>query len=329
MMKRWNIARIVLALALVIILLPSAWAKDEFPSRPITLLCGFAPGGSADIQARLLAELISKDLGERVVVEHKPGMMAGLMHNYLVRQKPDGYTIATTPTSSLIANHFMMKVEYSHKDLTYIIAFCRLMHGVSVRSDAPWKTFQEFIEYAKKNPGKIKFATYSPNSTTFFMMNLLAKDRQIDWIHVPYKSDGQAATALLGGHVEAIAVASGQVPYIKSGQIRLLAIFNRKRFSEFPDVPTVPELGYDIPNLSDRTTLTGIVAPKGLSGEPLAKLTSAFKKAFQEEAFKKMMRELSCPIEILESKEYEKEVNESYQVAQKVYPDLLKEIQKK
>ena len=180
MMQRWNIWGIVLILSLLITLLPSAWAKEEFPSRPITLLCGFAPGGSADIQARLLAELTSKELGQRVMVEHKSGMMAGIMHNYLVRQKPDGYTIATTPTSSLIANHFTMKVEYSHKDLTYVIAFCRLMHGVSVRSDAPWKTFKEFMDYAQKNPGKIKFATYSPNSTTFFMMNLLAKDQQED-----------------------------------------------------------------------------------------------------------------------------------------------------
>jgi len=247
------------------------------------------------------------------------------MLNTLVRQKPDGYTIATTPAAALFGNPFMLKVEYSHIDVTYISAFGRLLHAVSVRNDAPWKTFNEFVAYAKQNPGKAKYATYAPNSTTHWLMRLLAIDRGIDWTHIPYNSDAPAAQALLGGHVDAIAVASGQVPFVTSGQLRMLAVFNRNRVSQFPNVPTVEELGYNIPNLTQMTSLTGIVAPKGFSGAPFRKLEAALAKAYRDPAFETQMKNISAPIDILDSKAYEAEVAESYKVAEKIYPMLVKE----
>ncbi len=116
-MKRWSVWGAVLILTLLSALLTSAWAKEEFPSRPITFLVGYAPGGSADIQARLLAELVSKHFGQRVIAEHKPGMNAAIMLNYLVRQKADGYAIATAPGGAIFGNQFTMKVEYKLKDI--------------------------------------------------------------------------------------------------------------------------------------------------------------------------------------------------------------------
>jgi len=110
-MRKRKILGAAFAVVLCMTLLSSTWAKEEFPSRPITFLVGYAPGGSADIQARLLAELVSKPLGQRVIAEHKPGMNAAIMLNYLIRQKPDGYTIATAPGGAIFGNHFMMKVE--------------------------------------------------------------------------------------------------------------------------------------------------------------------------------------------------------------------------
>ncbi len=304
-----------------------SFAKEEFPTRPITLMDGFAPGGLGEMQCRLLAEFVGKYLGQRVLVESRGGMSGGIMVTHLTRQKPDGYSIARMPAGSVIGNPFTSKVEYSYKDLTYLLAFGRQQHAVSVRTDAPWKTFDELVEYAKKNPGKIRYGTYSAISTTSFIMRMIGKDRQIDWIHVPYKSDGQAATSTLGGHVEVCAVASGQLPYVTSGQLRLLAVFNKKRSTEFPDIPSIYELGYQVPLLSDRSTLTGIVAPKGLTGEPFEKLVSAFQRATREPAFQKMMQQLACPIEVLDSKEYEREILESYKEFEKILPPLVKDVQ--
>ena len=315
----------VIAIACLVFTAPPAFAQTDYPSKPITLLVGYAPGGSSDIQARLLADLAGKALNQRILVENKPGMSAAVMLNYLVRQKPDGYTIASTPAGALFANPFMLKVEYSHTDVTYVSAFGRLLQAVSVRNDAQWKTFDEFVAYAKQNPGKARYASYAPNSTTHWLMRLVAADRGIDWTHVPYNSDGAAAQALLGGHVDAIAAASGQVPLVNSGQLRMLAVFNSKRLPQFPNVPTLDELGYKIPNLTQMTSLTGIVAPKGFSGPAFQKLASALDKAYRDPAFEKMMRDISAPLDIVGSKAYEAEVAESYKIAEKLLPQLVKD----
>jgi tripartite-type tricarboxylate transporter receptor subunit TctC len=302
-----------------------ALAQSDFPSKPITLLVGYGTGGSSDIQARVLADLVSRELKGKVIVVNKPGMSAAIMLNYLVTQAPDGYTIATTPAGALFGNPYMLKVDYSYRDVTYLSAFGRLLQGISVRANARWKTFDDLVAYAKSNPGTVKYSSYAPNSTTHWLMKLIAADRGIDWIHVPYNSDAPAVQALLGGHVDAVAAASGQVPFVASGQIRMLAVFNSKRLTQLPDVPTLEELGYKIPNLTQMTSLTGIVAPKGLTGVPFERLTSALSKAYQDPAFQKVMRDISSPMDILDSKAYEAEVNESAKVAEKILPSLVTE----
>lgn len=321
-----------LAAALVLLgvmaFIPSAGAKETFPSRPIELLVGYGPGGAGDIQARALADLVGKQLGQRVIVVNKDGMGGGIMISYLSRQKPDGYTIGTVFTATLASNPFLDKVDYSYKDLTYIMGYCRILHGISVRPDSPWKTFDELVEYARNNPGKVRYATFSSMSTTSFMMRLVAAEKKINWVHVPYKSDAPAAAAVMGGHVEAVATGSGQIPFVQSGKLRLLAVFNRDRFSQFPNIPTLQELGYRVPPLSDMTTYSGIVAPKGLAGEPFEKLAAAFTKAAHDPSFQGLMKQLSATIDILDAKGYEKQVSDSYEKIEKIYPALLKEIKK-
>jgi len=330
-MKRERYASLSLAVLVTLSILAfnsPGLAKEEFPTAPITLLIGFPPGGPVDPVARILAEIVGKDLGQRVLVANKEGMSGGIMIDYLRRQKPDGYTIGIMFAVAVVSNPYITKVDYSYKDLTYLLGIGRQLHGVSVRKDAPWKTFNELVEYAKKNPGKVRYATYSPVSTTSFVMRLIAKERQLDWIHVPYKGDGPAITSILGGHVDALATSSGQAPYVTSGQLRLLTVFNKNRSKEFPDVPTIYELGYKAPYLSDRTTLHGVVAPRGLTGEPFEKLVAAFKKAARDPAFINVMHQMSQPIEIMEPDEFEKEVAETYKEFEQIYPPLVKEVQK-
>lgn len=303
-------------------------AKEEYPTRPITLLVGMAPGGLFDVQGRLLAEIVEKYLGKPVLVNNMPGANGGLMMDFLSRQKPDGYTIAIGGGSYITMNRFIERTSYSYKDFTYIRAYCKHPQNLSVRNDAPWKTFDEFVEYSKKNAGKVRYASWAPTSTVSLQMRIISKQRQVDWIHIPYKGDAPAITAILGGHVEAVGLSATVVPYAKSGHLRVLVTFLQNRWREFPDVPTVKELGYDVPPLTDWTSISGIVAPKGLSGAPFEKLESAFSKAFEDPAFVKLMQQYYVPRLNLGPKEYEKVIEEADSKLEKIMPPLLEEIQK-
>ncbi len=328
-MKKLRYVLLFLAIFCFIVLFSSQpSAKEEFPTRPITLLVGMAAGGLFDVQGRLLAEIVEKYLGKPVLVNNMPGMNGLLMMQNLTRQKPDGYTIGIGSGSYIVTYPLIEKIPLNYKDFTYIRAYCKHPQNLSVRSDSPWKTFKEFVEYAKKNPGKVRYATWGPISTVSLQMRLIAKQQQIDWIHVPYKGDAPAVTAILGGHADAVGLSATVVPYVKSGHLRLLAVLLKDRWKEFPDVPTLYELGYDLPYLTDWTSISGIVAPKGLAGLPFEKLESAFSKAFEDPAFIKLMQQYYVPRLNLGPKEFEKEIEEAYSKLEKIMPPLLEEIQK-
>jgi len=295
---------------------------QEYPSRPIEYVVGYPPGGVQDPQARGLCKAAEKYLGQPISIVNKPGMSGELATTYLSNQKPDGYTIGQAAAGVFVQNPFFDKVSYKIDDFCYIIGFGFHLHGLSVRTEAPWNTFRAFLDYAKKNPGKIKYATYSPVSTTHMVMDLIAKEEGIDWTHIPYKGDGAAITALLGGHLEAVAVASGQVPYIRSGKLKLLAIFNDCEFKEFSQVPTLRALGYKFPMLSNMTTYTGVVGPKGIKPGVMKKLQEAFTKATQDPIFVRVMESLSTPIVYKSGKEFETEVKNYYQICEKVLPAI-------
>lgn len=305
-------------------------AQERFPKGPITLLNGYPPGGSSFVECRFWAEIVGKYLGQRVLVESKEGLNSGVMTGYLSRQKPDGYTIGRLTSAGLISNCFLATVDYDfRKDFTYIMGVGYLLNAVCVRKDAPWKTFTELVEYARKNPGKIRYASYAPDSAVSFGMRLIAKQQQINWVHVPYKGEGPSITSLLGGHVEAVGLLGGLMPYVKSGDLRCLVVFNKKRFSVLPDIPTIYELGYNIPPVSDIFGIHGVAAPKGLTGEPFEKLVSAFKTVVAHPGFKNMMDEIANPIEIMDSREFERQLLEAYKVLEEILPPLLKEIREK
>ncbi len=301
---------------------------QDFPSRPIEFVVGYPPGGVQDPQARGLCKAAEKYLGKPIMVVNKPGVGGALALTYLASQKPDGYTIGQAAAATFIQIPFFEKVSYKIDDFSYIMGFGFHLHGLSVKADAPWNTFREFIDYAKKNPGKVKYATYSPASTTYMVMDLIAKEEGIDWIHLPYKGDGPAITALLGGHVDATAVASGQVPYLRSKTLKLLAIFNGEEFKEFPKVPTLKSMGYKFPMLSHLTTSTGVIAPKGLKPEVQKKLEDAFAKAAKDPIFLNVMDTLAAPAVYKNGRDFEAEVRSSYNICEKILPPIIANIKK-
>ena len=299
-----------------------AWSQ-EYPTRPIEYLVGYPPGGVQDPQARGLCKAVEKYLGQSVAVINKPGVGGVLALTYLASQKPDGYTIGQAAASCFNQIPFFEKVTYKIDDFCYIMGFGFHLHGLSVRADAPWQTFREFITYAKKNPGKVKYATYSPVSTTCMVMDLIAKEEGIDWTHIPYKGDGPAITAIFGGHGDAVAVAAGKVPYLRAGSLKLLAIFNSYEFKEFPNVPTLQSLGYKFPMLSTMTTYTGVLGPKGMKPSILKKLEDAFTKASQDPIFLNVMDSLSAPVVYRSGQEFQTEILNSYEIGEKIFPPIV------
>ena len=263
-----------------------------YPDRPITMIANYTPGGSSDMSARALAKYAQKQLGQPIVVVNKPGGGSAVGVASLKNEKPDGYTIGILPSGAVLSQH-MRKVPYdSASDFTPIIQYAVYLYGLVVQSDAPWKTFKEFIDYAKANPGKVRYSTAGPGTPQHLVMERLALKEKIKWTHIPFDGGTPAISALLGGHVEASSQTTEWKKHVETGRLRLLAVYGEKRMTDFPAVSTLLELGYDI----TAPSLICIVGPKGLSPQVVEALHKAFKEAMADPDFIRVGRELDQPV---------------------------------
>src|SRR5262249_9688494 len=200
----------------------------------------------------------------------------------------DGYTI-TVINTSVLRLPFMTKTSYDpHKDFTYVLGISALTSGLVVRADAPWKSFAEFLDYARANPGRISFGGPSGGANPQIVMRQIAKRQGIDWTQIPYRSVAESSSALLGGHIQAIADAAGWAPYVNSGQFRLLVLFGSTRTKSWPEVRTLHEFGIDVAATSDY----GLAGPSGLDPQIVATLHDAFKKGMAEPVFVNLLATL-------------------------------------
>lgn len=274
---------------------------QEFPTRPVTLIVPWTPGSSTDTALRVLADSASKHLGKSFVLENKAGTagVRGAM-TLASEARPDGYTIAQMPQTVFRYPH-TSKVSFDPtKDFTWIIGLTGYSFGVVVRADAPWKTFKEFVDYAKANPGKVSYGTPGTHTTLHITMLELAERLGIDWVHVPYKGGAETTKALLAGDVVAVADASGWTPQVQAGEFRLLATWGKERMRAFPDVPTLQDLGYGIVTSSPY----GLAGPKGMDPKVTQKLHDAFRKALEDKAVLEALDRLGQQVEYLSSEQY-------------------------
>ena len=258
----------------------ATWAAD-FPTRPIRLLVGFPAGGPTDITMRVIAENAGKILGQPVIIENKPGAGGTIPASTVVTSQPDGYTVGQSPLG-IFRMPYTQKMTWDPlKDLTYVINLTGYTFGLTVPTASPFKTWPEFVAYAKANPGKITYGSAGGNLTSpHLTMERIAEAAGIQVTHVPYKGSADLAQALLGGHVMAAADSSAFVPYVEGGKARLLNVWSEKRMARFPDVPTMRDLGINIV----QTSPYGLVAPKGTPPDVVKKLHDAFKKALEEKS---------------------------------------------
>jgi tripartite-type tricarboxylate transporter receptor subunit TctC len=267
------------------------FAQEKYPTKPINFLIGFPAGGTTDVCARPLVAAASKILGQPIMILNKPGGASSVAVATLKNEKPDGYAIGILGSGAVLSQH-MRKVPYdSANDFTPIMQYAVYLYGLVVRPDSPWNTFKEFIEYAKANPGKIRYSTAGPGSPQHLVMERLALKEKIKWTHIPFEGGAPAVSALLGGHVEACSQTTEWKKHVEAGRLKLLAVYGEKRMTDFPDVPTLVELGYDI----IAPSLICIAGPKGLSPQMVETLHGAFKKAMEDPDFIKLGRQMDQP----------------------------------
>lgn len=224
--------------------LSSTWAAEEaYPHKPINLVISMTPGGVLDTHAKIIGERLGEVLGQPVLRVHKPGGGGVLAASFVARSKPDGYTLFTGTSSNLVLPPILKKLDYELKDFIPLGIYCKGVVHLFVKSDAPWKTLQEFIEEARKR--QLRVSSYGKNSHAEFVIEAFSKQAGIKLAHVPYKSCSEAVTALLGGHVDADFCTSA-IGQVAAGAVRILAIADYERSKLFPEVKTFKESGYAV-----------------------------------------------------------------------------------
>lgn len=261
-----------------------------FPNRPITLIVPWPAGGSTDRHHRALAELASKHLGQTIVVENRPGAGGTLGPSTMAQTaKPDGYTISQYPMGMLRLPH-MQKVAWDPiRDFTFIMGVSGYTFGFTVRADSPFKTFNDYVEAARKAPGKVDYGSTGIGTSPHLLMEELAAEAKVQLTHVPFKGNADLQQALLGGHVMAQSDASGWDKFVDGGQMRLLVTFGEKRTKRWPSVPTAKDLGYNVVSSSPY----GLVGPKGMDPAVVKVLHDAFKKAMDDPEHQKVLDQLN------------------------------------
>ena len=285
--------RSLLALAAAAPLARPAIAQAGFPNRPIRMLVPWAPGGTTDVQMRALCDAASRKAGQPVVVENKSGAGGILGAQALLTERPDGYTLSQMPVSVFRYPLMSSRPPFDPlKDFSYVIHLTGYLFGVVVRADAPWKTFPEFLDHAKRNPGKVNYGTPGVGTSLHITMERIAGDRDIDWTHIPFRGFAENMQALLGKQIDATVDSSGWAELVQSGQARLLVTWGEERAKRFPDAPTLRELGIDIVSASPY----GIAGPKGMDPGLVRAVHDIFKEALQDPAHLAVLERYDMPV---------------------------------
>jgi tripartite-type tricarboxylate transporter receptor subunit TctC len=224
----------------------AVFAQAVFPSRPITVVVGFEPGGGTDTVARIVAKYLGDNLGQQVVVENRAGAGGNIAVDFVVKSAPDGYTIVLANVGALAVNPHLLKLSYDPlRDLAPLTMAVVFPNVIVVNPSVPAKNLAEFIKLAKDKPATVTYGSSGIGGAGHLAGELLAMMAKIELVHVPYKGGGPAMTGLLGSQIDAyFATPVAALPHIRAGKARALAVTGAKRSPSLPDVPTVAESGY-------------------------------------------------------------------------------------
>jgi len=278
-------ARVVaLCLACLVVRTPALEAAD-YPTRTVELVVPFSAGGGTDTMARAFAEAAKKHLPQPIIVINKPGASGAIGMAEVVNAKPDGYKIALV-TVELAILPLLNQAKFTADDFRMIARLNADPAAITVRTEAPWKTIEEFLADATKRPGEVSLANAGNGSIWHLAALALQEKTGAKFLHVPFQGAAPALPALLGGHVDALAVSPGEVAsYVRSGKFRTLAVMADQRSPGFEDVPTLRERNVDL----SIGTWRGLAAPKNTPQEVVDVLVAAAKKTAEEPSFRESL----------------------------------------
>jgi tripartite-type tricarboxylate transporter receptor subunit TctC len=297
-------------LAALLLAALSSLAHAQYPDKPITMIVPFPPGGVADTVARPVAEAMGRELKQPVVIENKPGAGGGIGMAQVAKAKPDGYTILMSLASLTVlpeADKILGRDPmYQINQLRPIARFTADPTVFAVRADAPWKTLAEFIDDAKKNPGKYTYGSSGNYGTMHVPMEMFAGAAGLKLVHVPYTGAGPAIVGLLGGQVDALATGPASiVQHVKGGKVRVLAHWGDVRLVALPEVPSLKELGTNV----EYAQWSGLFVPAGTPDAAVVKLRDAARVAANDPKVKEVLLTAGSPVQYLDMPEFQKYVD--------------------
>ena len=292
----------------LLIFIPAMVYAQPFPTKPVNAVVTFAPGGTLDVSARILAAKAEKFLGQPIIISNVGGGAGSVALGQVAKKAPDGYTISACTSTGLIRIPQLRAVPYEPSDFIPVMHYAAVESGVVVKADSPYKTFKDLIEYARKNPGKVNYATSGAGSPMHMAMEFVAEKEKIQWIHVPYAGGAPGLAAVLGGHVTAMSDSTEWLPHVKEGSLRLLVTHGEKRMKAFPNVPTLRDLGYDFIN----ETVFMFAAPKGTPMAAVNKLDESLHKAMDDPEFIKTIAAIEFAVAYRNSKDTQAYLDDAY-----------------
>jgi tripartite-type tricarboxylate transporter receptor subunit TctC len=288
-----------------------ARAEGDYPNRTIRLVIPWPPGASADAFLRIMAEQTGKRLGQSMVPDNKPGANGSLSGVALKDARPDGYTLGQIHTGTFRAALMIDKPAYDPlNDFTYIIQLSGSVHGIVVRTDSPYKTFEDLVAAAKADPEKLTYGTFGQASVQNLVMVDLQQRLGIKMTHVPYKGGSDLYNGLLGSQIDAIADGCGWFPLVQAGKFRLLVVWGSKRLPLFPEVRTLREAGIDL----DVNSPYGVCGPKGMDPAIVKMVHDAMKDALFDPATQAVMNTYNMPTLYLDTAAYDKAARAQNQI---------------
>jgi tripartite-type tricarboxylate transporter receptor subunit TctC len=313
-----------LMLAVTLCITPAVHAAD-YPNRDITFINPYAPGASTDPLSRKFCELLEKVMRVNINVENKPGGSATIGTTAVVLAKPDGYTIGLTPTTAL-AYQPLINSRLPYKtpdDYQPILKLVEMPCMFVVRSDAPWKTFEEFMADVRKKPGKIRVSVTGKGATSDLVVQILNKVAGVKITTVPFTGGGaEGLIALLGGRVE---VDNSKAPtalgHVQAGKIRVLGVFKKGKYDVFPNAESVVDAGYDV----TLPTVYSVIGPKGMPKDVLDKLVSSSMEVGRSDEFLKFIKAMGFVLDLKGPAAMREEILKE----SKTYSDIIAFLKKK
>jgi tripartite-type tricarboxylate transporter receptor subunit TctC len=291
-----------------------------FPTKEVQIIIPWAAGGATDLIFRALAATTGKYLGKAVIVVNRPGGAGAVGYTEAAQAKPDGYTLVSAITPLTILPH-QVKTAYTYKHFEPIINVVSDPGMFLVRSDAPWKSLKEFLDYAKKNPEMITVGNSGAGGGVHLIALAFEKAAGVKFNHIPFSGGGPSVTAILGGHINAVSVSPPEgIEHVKAGKLKIIALFAEKRFEMFPDVPIVKEQGVNFVMGQWR----GLVASKGTPPDIIKKLHDAFKKGMDDPVFQKNAKDMAVNLSYLGPEAFGKLMAHDHEF----FGDLIKAMKK-